>query len=69
MVKIPDKLNNSKKIFVNTTNIAAEAGHPRVYYKIKPSIGYVVCAYTNTCFVLSDNADLKSEDLFIYTGD
>ncbi len=44
-------------IEVNTTYIASEAGHPRVYYKIKPEIGYVVCNYTNTCFKLSKNAD------------
>ena len=55
-------------IEVNTTYIASEAGHPRVYYKIKPEIGYVVCNYTNTCFKLSKNADLKTKELFIYKG-
>ena len=44
-------------IEVNTTYIATEAGHPRVYYKIKPEIGYIVCSYSNTCFKLSKNAD------------
>ena len=28
-------------IEVNTTYVASEAGHPRVYYKIKPEIGPV----------------------------
>ncbi len=69
MVSIPEKFKDAKKVFVKTTNIAAQAGHPRVYYKIKPSIGYVVCAYTNTCFILSKDADTKSDDLFVYDGD
>ena len=56
-------------IEVNTTNIATEAGHPRVYYKIKPEIGYVVCGYSNTCFKLSKSADLKTKELFIYKGE
>ena len=56
-------------IEVNTTYIASEAGHPRVYYKIKPEIGYVVCNYTNTCFKLSKNADLKTKEFFIYKGE
>ena len=53
-------------IEVNTTYIATEAGHPRVYYKIKPEIGYIVCSYSNTCFKLSKNADLNTKELFIY---
>lgn len=53
---------------VHTRHILAEAGHPRVFYEIKPSIGYVVCNYTNTCFKLSPNADINSEELFIYKG-
>ncbi len=69
MVILPENLKYAKKVFVNTTNVAAEAGHPRVYYKIKPSVGYIVCAYTNTCFVLSEDADIKSEELFIFNGD
>ena len=40
-------------IEVKTTNIITEAGHPRVYYKINPKVGYVVCNYSNTCFALS----------------
>jgi len=55
-------------IEVNTTYIATEAGHPRVYYKIKPEIGYIVCSYSNTCFKLSKNADLKTKELFVYKG-
>ena len=56
-------------IEVNTTYIATEAGHPRVYYKIKPEIGYIVCSYSNTCFKLSKNADLNSKELFVYKGE
>ena len=56
-------------IEVNTTYIATEAGHPRVYYKIKPEIGYIVCNYSNTCFKLSKNADLSSKELFVYKGE
>ena len=53
---------------VKTTNIITEAGHPRVYYKINPSIGYIVCNYSNTCFKLSKNADLKTKEFFLYKG-
>ena len=56
-------------IEVNTTYIATEAGHPRVYYKIKPDIGYIVCSYSNTCFKLSKNADLNTKKLFVYKGE
>tara|TARA_E500000331_G_C17129378_1_gene657508 strand:+ start:324 stop:536 length:213 start_codon:yes stop_codon:yes gene_type:complete len=56
-------------IEVNTTNIVTEAGHPRVYYKINPKIGYIVCNYTNTCFKLSKNADLNTKEFFIYKGE
>ena len=56
-------------IEVNTTYIATEAGHPRVYYRIKPEIGYVVCGYSNTCFKLSKNADLNCKELFVYKGE
>ena len=56
-------------IEVNTIYIATEAGHPRVYYKIKPEIGYIVCSYSNTCFKLSKNADLKTKELFVYKGE
>ncbi len=56
-------------IEVNTTNIVTEVDHPKVYYKINPNIGYVVCNYSNTCFKLSKNADLNSKELFIYKGE
>ncbi len=57
-----------KVVTVNTTNIITEVGHPRVYYKINPSIGYVVCNYSNTCFKLSEEADLNTKEYFIYKG-
>ncbi len=56
-------------IDVNTTYIATEAGHPRVYYRINPKVGYIVCNYSNTCFKLSKDADLNTKDLFIYRGE
>ena len=56
-------------IEVKTTYIATEAGHPRVYYKINPEIGYIVCSYSNTCFKLSKNADLRTKELFVYKGE
>ena len=56
-------------IEVKTTYVATEAGHPRVYYKINPKIGYVVCGYSNTCFKLSKSADLNTKELFIYKGE
>ena len=57
-----------KVIEVNTTYIITEAGHPKVYYKINPDIGYVVCNYSNTCFKLSDTADLNTKEYFVYKG-
>ena len=57
-----------KVVVVNTTNIVTEAGHPKVYYKINPDVGYVVCNYSNTCFKLSENANLNSKEFFIYKG-
>ena len=68
MVRIPDKYKDSKKVYVETLNIATQAGHPRVYYKIDPKIGFVVCGYTNTCFILSDRNSDVSEKLLIYDG-
>ena len=53
-------------IEVNTKYVATEAGHPRVYYKINPEIGYVVCGYCNICFILKDDADLDSEMVYFY---
>lgn len=61
--------NFSKIVEVKTTNIITEAGHPKVYYKINPNIGYVVCNYSNTCFKLSKDADLTTKDYFIYKGE
>ncbi len=55
-------------IEVKTPNIITQADHPKVYYKINPSVGYIVCTYTNTCFKLSKDANLKSKDVFIYKG-
>ena len=56
-------------IEVNTTYIATEVDHPRVYYKINPKVGYIVCNYSNTCFKLSKDADLKTKKLFVYKGE
>ena len=66
--------NNLDKKFdtvieVNTTNIATEVGHPRVYYKINPKVGFIVCKYSNTCFRLSKDADPKNKEIFIYRGE
>ena len=55
-------------IEVDTVNIITEAGHPKVYYKINPSIGYIVCNYSNTCFKLSPKANLNNKKTFIYKG-
>ena len=55
-------------IEVDTVNIIAEAGHPKVYYKINPSVGYIVCNYSNTCFKLSPKANLNNKKTFIYKG-
>ena len=64
-----DTLKKFKKVvIVNTTNIITEVGHPKVYYKINPTIGYVVCNYSNTCFKLSEEADLDTKEYFIYKG-
>ena len=56
-------------IEVNTTYIATEVDHPRVYYKINPKVGYIVCNYSNTCFKLAKDADLKTKALFVYKGE
>ena len=53
---------------VKTTYIITEYGHPKVYYKINPSIGYIICNYSNTCFRLSKDADLNTKEPFIYKG-
>lgn len=66
MIKLPDEYKDIKKVVVETVNVASQSGHPRVYYKIDPKIGYIVCGYSNTCFILSENADVNSNELFIY---
>ena len=53
---------------VKTTYVITESGHPKVYYKINPNLGYVVCNYSNTCFKLSKDADLNTKEPFIYKG-
>tara|TARA_B100001093_G_C25901966_1_gene624864 strand:- start:45 stop:248 length:204 start_codon:yes stop_codon:yes gene_type:complete len=53
---------------VKTTYIITESGHPKVYYKINPNIGYIICNYSNTCFKLSKDADLNTKEPFIYKG-
>lgn len=66
MISIPEKFKNLKKIFVDTTHVVTELDHPRVYYTIKPEVGYVICGYSNICFVLTDDADLDTERLFVF---
>ena len=46
--------------------MVTELDHPRVYYTIKPEVGYVICGYSNICFVLSDNADLDTEKVYVF---
>ena len=61
--------NKYKNIIeVNTPNIITQAGHPKVYYKINPEIGYIVCNYSNTCFKLSKKANINSKEVFVYNG-
>lgn len=62
------KKNFNNIVEVKTTNIVAEVDHPRVYYKINPKIGYIVCSYTNTCFKLAEDADVSSKEYFFYKG-
>tara|TARA_B000000565_G_scaffold97408_1_gene72465 strand:+ start:59 stop:355 length:297 start_codon:yes stop_codon:yes gene_type:complete len=66
MVVIPEKYNHLKKIYVDTTRIATQLDSPKVYYTIKPEIGYVVCGYCNICFVLKENADIDTERVYFY---
>jgi uncharacterized Zn-finger protein len=66
MVNIPDKYKDLKKIYVDTTHVATQLDSPKVYYKIKPEEGYVVCGYCNICFVLKDDADLDSDRVYFY---
>lgn len=66
MFDIPDKYKNLKKVYVDTTNVATQIDSPKVYYKIKPNEGYVVCGYCNICFVLKEDADLDTDRVFFY---
>ena len=66
MVNIPVEYKSLKKVYVDTTNVATQIDSPKVYYKIKPEIGYVVCGYCNICFILKDDADLDTDTVFFY---
>jgi uncharacterized Zn-finger protein len=66
MISVPDKFNHLKKIFIDTTHVVTELDHPRVYYTIKQEVGYVICGYSNICFVLTEDADLDTERLFVF---
>jgi len=66
MISVPNKFNHLKKIFIDTTHVVTELDHPRVYYTIKPEVGYVICGYSNICFVLTEDADLDTERLFVF---
>jgi uncharacterized Zn-finger protein len=66
MIKVPDKYDHLKKVYVDTTHVVTQLDHPRVYYTIKPEIGYVICGYSNTCFVLQEDADLDTEKMYVY---
>jgi len=66
MFDIPDKYKNLKKVYVDTTHIATQIDSPKVYYKIKPNEGYVVCGYCNICFILKEDADLDTDRVFFY---
>ena len=66
MFDIPDKYKNLKKVYVDTTHVATQIDSPKVYYKIKPNEGYVVCGYCNICFILREDADLDTDRVFFY---
>ena len=66
MFDIPDKYKNLKKVYVDTTHVATQIDSPKVYYKIKPEDGYVVCGYCNICFVLKEDADLDTDRVYFY---
>ena len=66
MVNIPEKYKNLKKVYVDTTHVATQIDSPKVYYKIKPNEGYVVCGYCNICFILKEDADLDTDRVFFY---
>ena len=66
MVNIPEEHNSLKKVYVDTTNVATQIDSPKVYYKINPEIGYVICGYCNICFVLKGDADLDTDRVYFY---
>jgi len=66
MINIPDKYKALKKVYVDTTHVATQIDSPKVYYKIKPNEGYVVCGYCNICFVLKEDADLDTDRVYFY---
>ncbi len=66
MINIPEKYKALKKVYVDTTHVATQIDSPKVYYKIKPEEGYVVCGYCNICFVLKEDADLDTDKVFFY---
>lgn len=66
MINIPDKYKALKRVYVDTTHVATQIDSPKVYYKIKPNEGYVVCGYCNICFVLKDDADLDTDRVYFY---
>ena len=66
MFDIPDKYKNLKKVYVDTTHVATQIDSPKVYYKIKPNEGYVVCGYCNICFILKEDADLDTDRVLFY---
>ena len=55
-----------KRVYVDTTHVATQIDSPKVYYKIKPNEGYVVCGYCNICFVLKEGADLDTDRVYFY---
>jgi len=66
MINIPDKYKALKRVYVDTTHVATQIDSPKVYYKIKPNEGYVVCGYCNICFVLKEGADLDTDRVYFY---
>ena len=66
MINIPDKYKTLKRVYVDTTHVATQIDSPKVYYKIKPNEGYVVCGYCNICFVLKEGADLDTDRVYFY---
>ena len=66
MINIRDKYKALKRVYVDTTHVATQIDSPKVYYKIKPNEGYVVCGYCNICFVLKEDADLDTDRVYFY---